>query len=187
MKQAAAAVGLVLATMTGAAQSNVRVSTAQFTSLARRCAPNIAPDTLQAIISQESAFHPYDISVNYPHRSARRLGYPEAAFELVSQPRTKLQAIHWTRWFIDHGYTVSVGLMQVNIEQAQGLGLHPAALFDPCVNLHAGAQILQQNFAGRKNNLDGLAEAFSLYNSGSVHNGLQNSYAAGVIAKAPTR
>ena len=167
------------------AQENSRLSEAELLALAQRCAPRVAPDTIEAVVRQESALHPYALSVNYPRRAARALGFPNGQFGLARQPRTREQALHWAHWFVRHGYTVSVGLMQINIEQAHNLGLAPSALFDPCTNIAAGGRMLADAFRGRANNLNGLADAFAVYNAGSVALGHKNGYAAGVVAKAP--
>lgn len=166
------------------AQSNARLSETELHQLAVRCAPRVAPDTIEAIVRQESALHPYALNVNYPRKSAKLLGYSDGNFELSKQPTNKQQAIHWTRWFIDHGYTVSIGLMQINMEQARGLGIHPSQLFEPCDNVRAGARLLENAFAGKTRDLHGLMEALSLYNSGSSTLGMSNGYASGVVGKA---
>jgi soluble lytic murein transglycosylase-like protein len=76
--------------------------------------------------------------------------------------------------------------MQVNTETAAALGIKdPTALFNPCLNVAAGAAILKSAYAGQPRNLQGLARAFAIYNSGSVAVGTRNGYASGVIAKAP--
>ena len=86
--------------------------------------------------------YPYALSINYPAHSAHALGYKESNLFLAEQPKTREEAINWTRWLLQHGYTVSIGLMQVNIEVAPALHIQPATLFEPCTNLAAAARIL---------------------------------------------
>lgn len=76
--------------------------------------------------------------------------------------------------------------MQVSSLEAKRLGITDLrALYEPCVNIAAGAVILQESFRGRKQTLDGLKQAFALYNAGSIPLGTSNGYASGVVAKAP--
>jgi hypothetical protein len=55
------------------------------------------------------------------------------------------------------------------------------ALFDPCINLAAGAKIFLSDYATVPHTQDGLLEAFSLYNSGTYSVGITNGYASTVL------
>lgn len=176
---------LVLICTNALGQTNTALQPTQVRALASRCASRVHPDTIEAIIRQESEFHPYALSINYPKREATRLGHPNALYQLARQPRSLQEAITWTSWLLQNSHTVSIGLMQVNSEQAPRLGINDfRLLFDPCINLAAGAVILQQSFRGQPSSLDGLAHAFAVYNAGSSRIGIENGYAAGVIGKA---
>lgn len=165
---------------------NTPLTRDQVRALATRCAVMVHPDTVEAIIRQESAYHPYALSINHPATEAQRQGYADSLYQLAQQPRNRREAIAWAKWLLRHGHTVSIGLMQVNTEVAPSLGIqNPLALFNPCLNLAAGAAILRSAYAGQPHNLQGLANAFAIYNSGSVGVGTRNGYAAGVISKAP--
>ena len=170
---------------TALSQENASLSRTALYKLARSCAPRVAPDTIEAITRSESAYRPYALSINYPQRSARDLGYRDANLFLTKQPKDKDQAIRWTRWFLNHGYTVSIGLMQINIEVAKSLHVRPRDLFEPCVNLSTGARILEADYASQTHDLDGLVRSFSMYNSGSPSTGVQNGYAGNVLSNAP--
>lgn len=168
------------------AQMNTPLTQNSLRALAPRCAHMVHPDTIEALVHQESAYRPYALSINHPAHEAARQGYPGGLYELAHQPRTLRQAVTWTRWLLAHGYTVSLGLMQVNSQVAPALGIKdPLLLFDPCLNLAAGAAILRSAYVGQPHTLNGLANAFAIYNSGSIGVGTRNGYAAGVIAKAP--
>lgn len=168
------------------AQLNTPLTRAQVRAMASQCALKVHPDTIEAIIRQESAYHPYALSINHPATEAQRQGYPDGLYQLAQQPRTRREAIAWAKWLLRHGHTVSIGLMQVNTEVAPALGIEdPLSLFNPCLNLSAGAAILRSAYAGQPHTLQGLANAFAIYNSGSVTVGTRNGYAAGVISKAP--
>jgi len=168
------------------AQLNTPLTTAQVRSLAPLCARRVHPDTIEAVIRQESAYHPYALSINRPQTDATRQGYHDSLYQLARQPRSLREAVAWTLWLESHGHTVSIGLMQVNTEVAATLGItDPTALFNPCLNIAAGAAILKNAYAGQPHTLQGLARAFAIYNSGSVALGIRNGYASGVIEKAP--
>jgi type IV secretion system protein VirB1 len=167
-------------------QLNTPLTRYQVRALASRCAVSVHPDTIEAIIRQESAYHPYALSINHPATEASRQGYQGSLYQLAQQPRDEREALAWTKWLLRHGHTVSIGLMQINTEMAPRLGINnPLALFNPCLNLWAGAQILSSDYMGQPHTLQGLANAFALYNSGSIAAGTRNGYASGVISKAP--
>jgi type IV secretion system protein VirB1 len=185
--KALAMIAFLLTTLlpAGTAQQNIRMDRKTLRGLAQACAPNVAPDTIEAIASAESALHPYALSVNYPAHSARSLGYKQSNLLLAEQPQTRDQAVKWTRWLLTHGYTVSIGLMQVNSKAALTLRIEPITLFDPCSNLAAGARILAADYRNQTHDLDGLIRSLSLYNSGSTSTGIINGYTQSVIQSAP--
>jgi len=161
-------------------EPNAKLSLPQFERLARRCAPGVSPQIMEGIARTESAMYPYALSINYPLRSARHHGYIGKVI-MRRQPRSKTEAIHWARWYLEKGYTVSVGLVQVNVEMADRFHVMPMALFEPCVNLAAGAKILSQDYAFVSHDENGLIQAYSLYNSGSASLGISNGYASTVV------
>jgi type IV secretion system protein VirB1 len=168
------------------AQLNTKIAPSQVRALAQNCATRVHPDTIEAIIRQESAYYPYSLSINYPKTEAARFGHTNALYQLARQPHTEREALAWTRWLLDNGHTVSIGLMQVNSQEAGRLGITDlVSLFDPCINIAAGALLLQESFQGQSPTLSGLSHAFSVYNSGSSILGIENGYAAGVISNSP--
>lgn len=158
-------------------EANTKLDPLQFNALSMSCAATVAPRIMAGIAKTESAFYPYAISINYPLRKAHQHGYSGKAI-LVRQPRSKTEAIHWAKWYLARGYTVSVGLVQVNVEMAGALRVKPMTLFDPCINLAAGARILLQDYAHAGG---GLTESYSLYNSGSASMGIASGYASTVL------
>ena len=171
-----------------AAQANTRLPMATFNELAARCAPRGALDTLQAVALTESALHPFALSLNYPATVAAYNGLHNQEVYLSRQPETLAEAIHWTRWFHSHGYTVSIGLMQINSENAARYGVTVRQLFDPCTNVAIGARMLGEIYSttqhSGKPDVNSLMSTFSAYNSGTFTTGLKNGYAATVMRKA---
>ena len=142
------------------------------------CAPQVAPSTMAAIVRVESGGKPYAINVNGAQR-------------LTRQPRNAEEATAWADWLVKRGYSVDMGLAQINSGNLARLGLTPTQLFDPCTNLKAGAKILTENYLGATRHYGGgqtaLQAALSAYNTGNYRAGLTNGYVAKVTAAADTR
>jgi type IV secretion system protein VirB1 len=166
---------------------NRRFPDKQFAKLAATCAPSIPLSTLYALATTESGLRPYAVSINYPVRAAARLGYRNAVLSLDRQPRDLVEALQWTRWLLRHGYSVSVGLMQVSLE-TRGTRLNE--LFDPCRNLQVGSEILVAKYARALAlygpGLRALLSALSDYNTGSRSFGLYNGYVSRVLKAVPS-
>ncbi len=172
-------------------RARVRLSKAEFASLAARCAPGAPPDTLLAIARTESDLNPNAISINRPRAAARRAGQKDGELVLARQPRDGKEAKSWLRWFALHRYTVSIGLMQVNAEMARQFHLQSEQLLEPCTNLRVGAQILISAYTELAQEmgegLSALDAALSFYNTGDSRSGFRNGYVANVYAHAPRR
>lgn len=133
------------------------------------CAPNVAPATLEAVINVESRGNPLALNVNGlslqppPARDAR-----EAAKVAAS--------------FIARGYSVDLGLMQVNSRNLVTLGLTLQQVLDPCTNIRGGATILTADYAEavrtRGEGQSALQAALSAYNTGDFYRGFANGYVA---------
>lgn len=140
------------------------------------CAPDVAPQTVQDIIRVESRGNPLAININ-----GASLARP--AIDVADAVRVATSAMA-------AGYTVDLGLMQVNSANLPRLGYTVAQLFDPCLNLRAGAAILTANY-GRAVERHGpgqeaLKAALSTYNTGSVERGFRNGYVARYYGRGAT-
>jgi len=168
--------------------ANLRYSQSRVITLIEGCAPRAAPSTMLAVATTESALYPYAISVNRPTQIAQAIGLANSQIQLARQPRSKQEAIQWMRWLLGHGVTVSVGLLQVNTENAGLFHLRPEQLFDPCTNIAVGSALLAQAYAARTriapNDPNALLYALSVYNSGTYNLGFQNGYVAEVLKNA---
>src|SRR5258708_5303334 len=164
--------------------THARLSDADFVSLAGRCAPGAPADTLLAIARTESALYANAISINRPSAAARRAGYSDGQLVLTKQPNDRKEATNWLHWFLLRGYTVSIGLMQVNSEVALRFHLKPEQLLEPCTNLRVGAAILVSVYTDLAREIgEGFAAldvALSFYNSGNSFTGFRNGYVASV-------
>ncbi|MBP1884762.1 lytic transglycosylase domain-containing protein [Sinorhizobium mexicanum] len=100
-----------------------------FIDLAQTCAPNVAPETIAAVISLESNFQPYGIRINS--------GPP-----LAEQPRTKADAIEVATALRTQRQDIQLGLGGIGVEELNRLNLTVSDAFDPCLNLKATASLL---------------------------------------------
>ena len=166
---------------------HIRLSPVEFASVAARCAPGAPTDTLLAIAKTESGLNPNAISINRPKAAARVAG-EDGELILAKQPRNLKEAKSWLHWLSVHRFTVSVGLMQVNVETARQFHLKPDQLLDPCTNLRAAATILIRLYTESARDIgegfSALDVALSLYNTGDPSTGFQNGYVAKVYAHA---
>lgn len=150
-----------------------------------RCAPTVHPETMAAVISTESRGKQFAIAdagpVNLPwsqRKNMVRSFYMSSLDEAVSKASS----------LISQGHTVSLGLAQVNDRNLKSLNLSLRQIFDPCVNVAAGGQILTgfykkayQHFGpGTK----AMRAALSAYNSGSWIRGEQDGYVDLVYRRA---
>ena len=133
------------------------------------CAPNVAPATLEAVISVESGGNPLALNVN----------------GLAAQPppaRDVRDAARVAASFIARGYSVDLGLMQVNSRNLVELGLTVQQVLDPCTNIRGGATILAADYAEaartRGEGQPALQAALSAYNTGDFYRGFANGYVA---------
>lgn len=151
--------------------------------LIEQCAPNVARDTMAAIIQTESAGNPYAISYEVRGRDGSRR-------YLERQPKSYAEAVAWATWFSANGYSYAAGLTQVYSTNFRHYGLSIENAFRPCTNIAAGAAILTDKYADaleRHNGATGpaLVEALSRYNTGHPQRGVANGYVRTVIRKAP--
>lgn len=130
------------------------------------CAANVAPRTIVEIIRVESEGNPLAVNVN----GAR----------LARAPRDKAEAVRTARAYINRGYTVDLGLMQVNSSNLRALGATVEDMFDSCKNIRAGARVLTDFYvkARPRHSSDqaALQAALSAYNTGSYSRGFRNGY-----------
>ena len=130
---------------------------------------------MMAIVKVESGGNPLALNVNGSRRLAR-------------QPASKAEALAWSEWLISRGYSIDMGLAQVNSANLRKLRTNIGAMFDPCANLAAGASILSREYAGASRRFgsgqDALRAALSAYNTGNHRAGFTNGYVARVSAAA---
>jgi type IV secretion system protein VirB1 len=133
------------------------------------CAANVAPVTLEAVMRVESGGNPLSINVNH-------LTGPQP------RPATLAEAVATAQAYVARGYSVDLGLMQVNSRNLAALGVTIEQVLDPCANVRAGAAILTANYAdavrSRGEGQGALQAALSAYNTGSFYRGFEDGYVA---------
>ena len=161
------------------------LSSEVFAELASQCAPSAPLATLRSIVTVESAFNPFALSINYPEAAGIQLGIGEGSVALARQPRNADEAIRWSKWFMANGQTVSVGLMQLNVEHLAALKLSLEKAFDPCTNLRMGWRIFNDKYSQASAVLGkgqlAMHSALSAYNSGSLLGGFRNGYVEAIL------
>jgi type IV secretion system protein VirB1 len=122
-----------------------------------QCAPAMDPHILVGIGQQESGLETLALHVN-----RMPPGWPQP------HPRTAADAARIAGQFVSAGYSVDLGLMQMNSHTLSMLKLNVAEAFDPCRNLSAAAK---------------LPSIFATYNTGSPSKGIANGYAPSIMAR----
>lgn len=150
--------------------------------LAQRCAPEIATEAIVPLVITESGGDTLRINVNKGPRV---------------HAATVAEGSALVRRYMAAGYTVDVGLAQINSGNFARLGASIEQVFDPCTNLRLASRVLQSGYALASRSyggLDAISATYSLYNTGSLTRGLRNGYvrrvwtnaaAAGAVTDAP--
>lgn len=150
------------------------VSLAVALDLAQQCAPSVAPATILSIAHAESSLDTLAINVNNGPRLRPATDAADAA--------------RLARRYIAAGYSVDLGLGQINSNNLGWLGLSVEDAFDPCRNLAAAARVIGLNYrtAARSgaSGQEAMGIALSLYNTGRPRRGFANGYVARVYRSA---
>jgi type IV secretion system protein VirB1 len=130
-------------------------------ALIARCAPQVPPRTMAAIVAVESGGDPLAIGDN----TTRHSYHPP--------DRATAEAI--ASRLIAAGHSVDLGIAQINDANVAHLALNLHTVFDGCANLSAGAEILAQDYAIATRRFGAgqvaLRHAIGMYNGGSLDAG----------------
>jgi type IV secretion system protein VirB1 len=142
--------------------------------LAAQCAPNVAPETIAAIVRTESRGNELAVGVNGLGRS-------------IAQPTSVARAMEVARFYVAKGYSVDLGLGQINSRNMKALGLTWDTVFKPCTNIAAAGAVISGNYRSVREGLHpqrALRIALSMYNTGSQSRGFSNGYVGRVVGNA---
>ena len=92
--------------------------------LITQCAPMVHPATMTAIMDVESNFNPLAININ---------GLKPAPIA-----KTQKSAVALSMFFINAGYSVDIGLMQVNSKNLKALDMSVQDVFFRAITLRQG-------------------------------------------------
>ena len=141
--------------------------------LAAQCAPNVAPQTVAAIVQTESQGDPWALNVNGARQPVR--------------PKSVAAAVVIAQRYVAAGYSVDLGLGQINSRNMRRLGLTWETVFNPCTNIAALGRVLTENYrvvADGRHPQVALRLALSMYNTGNASRGFRNGYVAKVVGNA---
>ncbi len=134
-----------------------------FIDLATQCAPNVAPQTMAAVVSVESSHNPFAIGV--------------VNGRLVRQPTTLQEAVATAKGLERSGKNFSVGIAQVNRYNLPKYGLTYEQAFNACQNVRVGGLILGECYgravAQNMQPQPALRAALSCYYSGNFTRGFK--------------
>ncbi|NDO82816.1 conjugal transfer protein TraB [Citrobacter sp. NCU1] len=124
-----------------------------------RCAPDVHPVTINALIETESGKNPYAVA-NVSDNESRQF-------------KSREEAIKYVNTLDRQGKNYSAGLMQINSKNFQSYGLDNNTVFDVCKNIQIGAKILTENFERQQGGSDQkkIRNALSRYYSGNDKRG----------------
>lgn len=126
-----------------------------------RCAPNVGPKTIAAIVRVESAGDPLAIGDNTAMKSYH--------------PGNRATAEALALRLLGEGHSVDLGITQIDDANLARLGLNVHSVFDACVNIAAGAQILTDDYSTATRYFPGgqvaLRHAIGMYNTGRLEGG----------------
>jgi type IV secretion system protein VirB1 len=143
-------------------------------SLAQRCAPEVATEAIVPLVVTESGGDALAVNINRGPR-VRAGSIAEGAATV--------------RRYMMAGYTVDVGLAQINSANFARLGVTVEQAFEPCTNLRLASAVLQDGYARASRHyagLDAISATYSLYNTGTLTRGLGNGYVGRVWSAAAT-
>ena len=160
--------------------------TVDIAALGRKCVPEAPLSTLRSIVRVESSGNPNAMQIDFPKTLLKRWRLPEGILALKRQPANAQEALAWLRYFQTYGIYVDLGLMQVSSYEAKRRKIDPESLLDPCTNLRAGWQILEDAYrievATYGPGQTALQHALSRYNTGDTARGFDNGYVQRILA-----
>jgi type IV secretion system protein VirB1 len=169
----AAMVTIPMAATTSQPAPAARPAVTVFDPTLLACAPNVAPATLNAIIQAESGGNPLALHVNGTDQQPPPARDPAEAARVAER-------------YVGQGYSVDVGLMQVNSRNLAATGHSIQQALDPCTNILHGSTILSGDYARaartRGDDPYALLAALSAYNTGDFRRGFDNGYVAHVLS-----
>jgi type IV secretion system protein VirB1 len=131
-------------------------------------AVNLTAKNLEDLIAVESGGNPIALNVNHLGRAVIAADADDAA--------------RLAHRYIDAGYSVDIGLMQINNRHLAALGLTVEQALDLCSSVRGGATIFATDYQAAMTRFgagpEALGAALSAYNTGNWTAGFANGYVA---------
>lgn len=132
--------------------------------------PTVPTSIVRMIVQEESSKNPYAVNVNKDGKSF-----------VFFNPKTKNEAIEIAQSYLNAGFSVDVGYMQLNSDNFKHLNTTLENALDPCKNIYLSSTIFY-NFYKDTSKKDSLItriqKSLSAYNTGSYELGFKNGYVA---------
>jgi len=142
------------------------MSSADFNTLAAKCAASVPAAILAAVARTESGLDPWALHDNSTGASIRPDSLRDAQIDAGQ--------------LVGRGDSVDIGLMQINSANLPALGISATGALDPCVSLAGGAAVLGAAYGDGDTTAQqqvALLLALSRYNTGTPFKGIMNGYA----------
>ena len=132
--------------------------------------PVVPTQIVKMIVQEESSKNPYSINVNKDGKS------------FVSfTPKTKDEAIKIAQTYINAGFSVDVGYMQLNSDNFELFNTTLEKAIEPCQNLFCASTVYYnffKNTSKESPKIQRVKQSLSAYNTGSYELGFKNGYVA---------
>jgi type IV secretion system protein VirB1 len=147
----------------------------------------VHPDTTRAIIREESGFHEWAMNINRPkdleEKPDRKSQYENFVRKIkTNPPANKAEAVILATQIVGAGFSVDIGMMQINSFNFKPYLLSVEDALDPCKNIRVGTEILKRFYDQAEHKMGPgqatLKAALSAYNTGNYSAGFQNGYVA---------
>lgn len=136
-----------------------------------QCKNQTVPTSIvRMIMQEESSKNPYAINVNKDGKSF-----------ISFIPKTKDEAIKIAQSYINAGFSVDVGYMQLNSDNFKQLNTTLENALEPCKNIYLSSTIFYNFYkdtSKKDSSITRVQKSLSAYNTGSYELGFKNGYVA---------
>ena len=136
-----------------------------------QCKNPIVPTSIvKMIVQEESSKNPYAVNVNKDGKSF-----------ISFIPKTKDEAITIAQSYINAGFSVDVGYMQLNSDNFKQLNTTLENALEPCKNIYLSSTIFYNFYkdtSKKDSSITRVQKSLRAYNTGSYELGFKNGYVA---------
>ena len=132
--------------------------------------PTVPTSIVKMIVQEESSKNPYAVNVNKDGKSF-----------ISFIPKTKDEAITIAQSYINAGFSVDVGYMQLNSDNFKKLNTTLENALEPCKNIYLSSTIFYNFYkdtSKKDSSITRVQKSLSAYNTGSYELGFKNGYVA---------